>query len=91
MINASSFVYELWKNDKCVGLMNVGFEIHGSHIVIPYYSMLKEPYDYTGVRDIKIPVKYIAKKINHSDTLIKTVLDVSKKSKRQINLLIARR
>jgi len=86
---ATSYSYELWDGKKVVGHFNASFPLCGAHVVVPEVSTLKQRYG-TRVKYIKVPMATRVVSDNGVDRLIRLVLDVRKKSNRQIRVLIER-
>ena len=82
----TSYRYELWNGKKVVGYYDCYSQILGHHVVVWEESTLKQSY-YKKARSILVPLTCRVIVSNHSDTLVRTVLDVRRKSKRQIALL----
>ncbi len=82
----TSFKYELWNGKKVVGYRYSIYGFYGKYLIVPELSMLKQPYN-RRIKEIKIP---IITRLVFNDGVTFTYrmcLDVSRKSKRQIELI----
>lgn len=77
-----TFTYRMYRRETLVGLFTTRAPLYGKAVVIPELSALKEPYN-TKMLSICVPLKIL--QVEH-DTY-KIVLDVSRKSKRQIDII----
>lgn len=77
-------LYELFDGTDVVGYVYVSELGYNFHVFPICQSMLKQKYE-----KIIVPVSYrVLPTDSRSDRLIRTVLDVSRKSKRQIKLIL---
>lgn len=84
------YLYELWNGKEVVGHYGSIWPLMGTHIRIFEMSELKQPY---GVKpkSIECPISYRIVSDNKIDRVMRTVIDVRRKSKRQIEILAAHR
>ena len=82
-----SYVYELWNGKKVIGTVNFFGPILGTKAVFPTISEFKRQYG-RNYETIEVPLMYLSQSISYREYSVKTVLDVRKKSKRQIKLLL---
>ena len=80
------FNYELWNGHKVLGYFSTTQLIYGKEVIVPELSGLKRPYN-RGVKEIRVPILARTVSDDGIHTRIRRVLDVRKKSKRQIKLL----
>lgn len=80
------YVYELWNGKKVVGFYTTSFAITGNYIVIPVLSLFKQFYN-KRYEFIKIPIVYDIQD-DGVTVIMKRRLDVRKKSKRQIDIIL---
>jgi hypothetical protein len=81
------YQYELWDGKNCRGYYYSHFLLRGNYLVVPLYSEYKRPYKYQGIKDLKVPISFRVVLDDGINYHIKTVLDVRRKSERQIKLL----
>ncbi len=82
----TGYNYELWNGREVVGVYNSMSPLFGDYLVVPQLSIYKQPYNRKMKLDkFNLEARYI--KVSHSDTLIRIVIDVRRKSKRQIERL----
>jgi hypothetical protein len=82
----TGYSYELWDGEKVLGHYQSLFPIYSNHLVVPELTTLKQPYS-KKVRQIKVPVTSRIISDTKVDIHIRIVLDVRRKSKRQIQIL----
>lgn len=80
------YVYELWNGKEVVGFYRVLLPLQGKELYVPEFSMLKEPYG-ASRSVIKVPITWRIISRTHCDVTFRTVLDVRRKSARQIEIL----
>jgi len=80
--------YELWNGKESVGYCRISGELLGKYVLIYSVSAYKQLYS-RRAETIQVPISYRVVEKTGADTLLRTVLDVRKKSKRQIELLKA--
>lgn len=80
--------YELWDGHNVIGHIFSQFKLMGREIVIPEVSIFKQKYD-TKHKNIKCPIVIRIVYDNGMDTLLRKVIYVRRKSKRQIEILKA--
>lgn len=85
MINGYS--YKLWNGKKVIGIKTLFFKLQGLHIVFPSIPLFKQSY-FKKVEEIKVPIVYKEVSDNGVQIVLERMLDVSKKSKRQIRILL---
>ena len=79
MIMPTKYRYELWNGKEVVGCyVSINNLLLGDHLIIP---------DGFEGKQIKIPIIYRMTYQDHQDTHLRVCLDVSKKSKRQIEII----
>ena len=80
------FFYELWDGKAVVGIYSSRYKLAGDHIIIYEISILKQKYN-SKPKVIKVPL--LIRQVNNDgiDFNYRLVLDVKKKSKRQIRIL----
>ncbi len=81
--------YELWTGKEVIGTWVCTFPIVGKYLIIGTMSELKGHYN-KRYEKIKVPVTTREVSFNGVDRIIRIVLDVSKKSKRQRKILGAK-
>lgn len=80
------YSYELWNGKEVVGYFNALFRVQGTHVIIPTISEYKREYGRTCEK-IKVPISSRVLYYNGIDTYTRIVLDVRKKSQRQIDII----
>jgi len=80
------FNYELWDGKKCIGHFYSNYPLYGKYLVLPEASVLKHQYGRPW-KEIKIPIITRHLKDDGIDYTIRRVLDIRKKSKRQIEII----
>jgi hypothetical protein len=78
--------YELWKGEQVVGHYYSTSPVMGTTLIIPEISSLKQPYD-QKIKEIHIPISWRHVSDDGVTMTFKRVLDVTKKSKRQIRII----
>lgn len=81
------YTYEVWNGKKVIGRYNISSSILGRFLIVPEVSIFKQSY-YKKATYIRVPVIYQFVSDNGIEVTYKRVLDVRKKSKRQIKILI---
>lgn len=82
----TGYTYELWDGKEVIGHFFSLHQIYGLYLVVPTVSTLKQSY-YKKSEEIKVPILHRVIYDNGVDITIRKVLDVRKKSKRQIEIL----
>lgn len=80
------YSYELWDGKRSLGVYSTMFPLKGMFLVIPEVSTFKQPYN-RKLKEIKLPIIYRIVEDNGVDCLTRRVLDVRRKSKRQIEII----
>lgn len=81
-----NYRYELWSGKKAVGYYDAFAPILGNHLIVPEDSIFKRGYRKKRAT-IKVPIMSVAISDDGIDLVIRRVLDVSRKSHRQIEIL----
>lgn len=76
-----SYTYELRKSNKIVGYYTTKLTLCGNYFPIPVLNYIHK------VETIEVPISYICIKDDGIEYTIRRYLDVSYKSKRQIDLI----
>ena len=85
-----TYQYELWNGKEVVGHYCTQYKLYGRFLVVPTMSLLKQPYR-SKCEEILFPITYRIVSDNGVERLTRIVLDVRRKSKRQIDILTGRR
>lgn len=86
-INMGDFYkYELWNGKEVVGYYNTSHGVYGKVLIIPCISEFKRKYS-TSIKEIQVPVISRVVYTTPTECLTRIVLDVRKKSKRQIEII----
>lgn len=82
----TGYKYELWDGKKVIGYHQSFSLYSGKYLVIPELSEFKRPYN-RKLKEFKVPI--IMRIVSNSgiDVHLRTVLDVRRKSRRQIKIL----
>jgi hypothetical protein len=83
----TGYTYEVWKANKLIGTVYLMSPVQGKFVEFPELSSLKQPYNQKP-KIIHVPVDRRIEKINYCQAVITTILNVSKKSKRQIKIIL---
>lgn len=86
---AEMFKYELWNGQECLGYFSTCFPLRGVHLVVPEVPEFKAKYRRKR-KVISVPIINRVVSDNGVDLVLRKVLDVRRKSKRQIGLLKGR-
>lgn len=81
-----TYQYEVWNGKEVIGYYSSNYQLTGVFINIYEHTPLKYPYG--PYKSIKIPLVLRPILVNGIDFHYRLVLDVRKKSKRQIDLII---
>lgn len=82
----TEYNYELWNGKEVVGYFHTAHKIFGKYLIVPTISELKRHYN-RQYEEIKVPVAYRKVFDDGVDITMRTVLDVRRKSKRQIEIM----
>ena len=80
------YTYELWNGKKVVGTVTMFTEACGKYMIFCEQSILKQMYS-RKTKEIKVPIAYRFISDDGVDHVMRKVLDVRKKSKRQIEII----
>lgn len=83
----TGYTYEVWKGDKQIGTFYNTCLLMGPHFIFPTVPLIKEAYN-SPCEYIKVPLKIRVISNNGIECTTRVVLDVTKKSARQIKLLL---
>lgn len=81
-----TYKYELWTRKKQVGVFNTTSELFGNSLIVYESPLFKQPYG-KKIKTIEFPLRTRVVFSKGPDMLIRKVIDVSRKSKRQIGIL----
>lgn len=85
------YTYELWDGKKVVGTVTLHRPLLMGHAVdFPVYSTFKQRYN-GPYKTIRVPIVYRTVEDNGIDIVLRKVLDVKRKSKEQIALIMKNR
>lgn len=84
----TGYRYELWNGKEVVGYYHSPSRLFGKKLIIAAVSELKAVYGKT-YEQITVPIVHRTITSSHSDITIRQVLDVRKKSPRQLDLIMA--
>lgn len=84
---ATYYNYELWNGEKILGYYSATFPIRGKFLFVRPVSTFKQLYDIKP-EIIKVPIITRVVSTTATDVHSRIVLDVRKKSKRQIGILM---
>lgn len=76
--------YEVWNGKEVLGYYKTSNPIPGNHLVLPYKTSNGK------VKTFTIPITYLFLNDTGLPPTFRVVLDVRRKSKRQINLLLGK-
>lgn len=79
----SMYTYDLKKGNKIIGFVTFSYPLHGKYVVISEVSKCKNKY----IKTHRFPIKIELAHDDGVDIIYTRVINVSKKSKRQIELL----
>jgi hypothetical protein len=82
----TDYVYELWNGKAVVGFYKSSSPIYGKSVHIFETSILKEIYG-RKTKMIAIPTMFRIVSTTYQDQTIRMVLDVRRKSKRQLQII----
>jgi hypothetical protein len=82
----TGYSYELWNGKAVVGHFNTFTPLYGKFLVIPSIPLLKQPYG-KKIVEVCVPVTTRFVSDDGVDIVVRRVLDVRKKSKKQIEIL----
>jgi len=82
----TEYKYELWNGKEVVGYFYSTFTLFGRYVHIPETSVFKQSY-YTETKSITVPLIERVVSQTATDRLTRVVLDVRRKSKRQIEII----
>lgn len=85
----TGYSYDLWDGEKVIGKHWVLFKIWGKALIVPELSPLKQPYN-RKPKEIRIPLIYREVYNDGVEIHYRITLDVSRKSDRQIAILLKR-
>jgi hypothetical protein len=80
------FVYDLWNGKEVVGQYNATFPLAGDYIIVQETSAFKQFYSQKP-KVIRVPLVFLVKQDDGVEIVFRKVLDVRRKSKRQIDIL----
>lgn len=86
---STQYLYELWNGKECVGYHSSMFLLLGKFIVVPETPILKQLYN-KKLKTVTAPLIYRVVDDNGVDIISRRVIDVRRKSKRQIAVLVGR-
>jgi hypothetical protein len=82
----TAYRYELWNGKKVVGVYTTFAPIIGEFLIVPWLSTYKAPYN-KAFKEVTFKTIKCVVSDNHVDLVLRTRIDVRKKSKQQIALL----
>ncbi len=82
----TKYTYELWNGKKVVGTVTLFTMALGKYMVFYDQSILKQMYG-SKTKEIKVPIAYRFISDDGIDNVMRKVLDVRRKSKRQIAII----
>lgn len=83
------YLYKLWNGKKQIGVFSTYTQLEGERLVLPVFSILKEPYARSKQRkDIEFPLEWINTLNSPSLKVFELVIVVKGKSKKQKDALI---
>lgn len=81
-----SYRYELWDGKKSVGEYVTTRQLFGKYLIVPEQTILKHRYGSVW-KEIKVPIIVRVVSDDGVDYTVRRVLDIRRKSKRQIDFL----
>ena len=78
--------YEIRKKNEVVGYFHTLFKIGGPFLEVPEHSVLKQPFNQKP-KAVRVPIKRRIVSDDGVDVVIRTYLDATRKSDRQIEVL----
>lgn len=82
-----NYIYELRKSGTVVGRISLLHPLFGTCAVFPMVSVFKASYA-RRIETVTVPIQHVLISDDHVDAHHRTVLNVTKKSKRQIKAIL---